>query len=99
MLSRVLASFLQGAYVMGGVGGQRRESCTYPSTSQSGLGELVSGGTIKTAHSGDPQCPDDVRNAWGYLFKMMNPGQHPRPSELESLRLKPTNMHLDSCSR
>ena len=29
---------------------------------------------------------------------MLNPGQHLRPSELESLRLRPRNLHLDNCS-
>ena len=105
----------------------------------SGLWQLVSAGTINTAHSGDPQCPDHIRSTWGCLFKMLNPEHHPaaakllqscptlcdptdgsppgspvpgtlqagvlewgaiapRPSELESFRLRPRNLHLDNCS-
>lgn len=64
----------------------------------SGLWQLVSAGAINTAHSGDPQCPDHIRSTWGCLFKMLNPGQHLRPSKLESSRLRPRNLHLDNCS-
>ena len=48
----------------------------------SGLWQLVSAGTINTAHSGDPQCPDHIRSTWGCLFKMLNPRHHPAAAKL-----------------
>lgn len=77
--------------------GERKEKLP-TSLLHSGLWQLVSAGAINTAHSGDLQCPDYIRSTWGCLFKMLNPGQHLRPSELESLRLRPRNLHLDNCS-